>query len=152
MGKCPNKWFKEAALVQNFPTIIPVVAAALLDDQGRVLLQKRGPGRAHAGLWEFPGGKVEPAESLGQALIREIREELGIVLDPTLLEPLGFASEAGQPYVILLYTCRSWGGKAACLDDQEIGWFDAGALERLELVPLDIPLAARVREVLETAK
>lgn len=152
MAEYPNKWFKETARVPNFPTIIPVVAAALLDDQGRVLLQKRGPGRAHAGLWEFPGGKVEPAETLGQALIREIQEELGIVLDPTSLEPLGFASDAEQPYVILLYTCRSWGGEAACLDAQEIGWFDAGALEKLELVPLDIPLAARVCEVLNCAK
>lgn len=138
--------------MQNSPTIIPVVAVALFDDSGRVLLQKRSPGRAHDGLWEFPGGKVEPRESLSQALIREVREELDIELDPASIEPLCFAAQADQPYVILLYTCRSWSGTLACLDAQDLDWFEAEALANLALVPLDIPLAARVSEVLKGTK
>jgi 8-oxo-dGTP diphosphatase len=138
--------------LKEFPTIVPVVAAALLDELGRVLMQQRRVGRAHGGLWEFPGGKVEPGESLAAALLREIAEELGIALDPLALEPLSFAAGPGDPHVVLLYTCRAWTGEPCCLDAAAIGWFNAAELATLPLVPLDVALAQRVCIVLEAHK
>jgi 8-oxo-dGTP diphosphatase len=134
--------------LKGIPTIIPVVAAALIDDSGRVLLQQRPVGRNHAGLWEFPGGKVEAGESLETALLREIAEELGIALDPAWLEPLCFASTAGNPHVVLLYTCRAWVGQPQCLDAAALGWFGVSEIAALPLLPLDVPLARALRRVL----
>jgi len=134
--------------LKDFPTIVPVVAVALCDSAGRVLLQQRRPGRAHAGLWEFPGGKVEPGESLEQALLREIVEELAITLDLAALAPLSFASAPGNEHVVLLYTCTSWQGEAQCLDAAALGWFTAAELGALPLVPLDVPLARALEAVL----
>ena len=135
--------------MKEFPTIIPVVAAALLSDSGRVLLQQRQACRGHGGLWEFPGGKVEPGESLDLALRREIAEELGIVLDPAGLEPLSFAARPGDPHVVLLYTCRAWTGELQCLDAAALGWFTGAELAALPLVPLDVPLARALRALLK---
>ncbi len=136
--------------MKEFPTIVPVVAVALLDDSGLVLLQQRRSDRAHGGLWEFPGGKVEPDETLDLALLREISEELGIALDWQALEPLSFAVMPGEPHVVLLYTCRNWAGEPQCLDAAEIGWFSAAQLVSLPLVPLDVRLAQHVCAVLES--
>ncbi len=136
--------------MKEFPTIVPVVAVALLDDSGRVLLQQRRVGRAHGGLWEFPGGKVEAGESLDLALRREIAEELGVTLDPAALRPLNFAAQPDEAHVVLLYTCRAWAGELQCLDADAIGWFSAAELASLPLVPLDIALARDVRAVLES--
>lgn len=122
------------------PTVIPVVAVALLRRDGRVLMQQRPFGKAHGGLWEFPGGKVDAGESLDSALIREIEEELGIVLDAGALTPLTFAAIAGEAVVILLYTCREWQGEPQCLEGEAIGWFTMAELDELEMPPLDVPL------------
>jgi 8-oxo-dGTP diphosphatase len=132
-------------------TLIPVVAAALLDQNGRVLLQRRHLDGSHGGRWEFPGGKVIVGESPEMALVREIFEELGIGIDPASLTPLAFASDPAQPplprepYVILLYTCRKWQGDPQCLAGEAIDWFEAEALADLArqaeaMPPLDIPL------------
>ena len=137
--------------MQKNPTWIPVVAAALIDDQGRVLLHRRRQGKMHGGLWEFPGGKVEPGESCESALLREIAEELAIELDPAALTPLSFAAEPAGPIVILLYTCRRWHGQPQCLDGEALSWFAADALSALAMPPLDVPLAIVVRELLEKA-
>jgi 8-oxo-dGTP diphosphatase len=134
--------------VKEFPTIVPVVAVALLSDSGRVLLQQRQGGRSHGGLWEFPGGKVEAGESLDLALRREIAEELGITLETAALEPLSFAAKPGDPHVVLLYTCRIWTGDPQCLDAAALGWFSSAELAALPLVPLDVPLARALRAVL----
>lgn len=129
------------------PTLIPVVAAALIDSAGRVLMQRRQKAAMHGGLWEFPGGKVKPQESAEQALIREIAEELGVTLDPGDLMPAGFASDPSlppaprDPHVILLYTVRKWRGAVQCLVGEEIGWFAPGQLPSLAMPPLDVPLA-----------
>ena len=126
------------------PTVL-VVAVALQDPQGRVLMQRRAVGRQHAGLWEFPGGKVEPGESLPTALAREIAEELGLELDPAVLEPVGFAADtgaAGVPLLILLYRAGSWAGTPRCLDAADLGWFALADLPGLAMPPLDYPLAA----------
>ena len=126
------------------PTVL-VVAVALQDPQGRVLMQRRAAGRQHAGLWEFPGGKVEAGESLPTALVREIAEELGLELDPAVLEPVGFAADAeaaGVPLLILLYRASRWTGTPRCLDAAELGWFALVDLPGLDMPPLDYPLAA----------
>jgi 8-oxo-dGTP diphosphatase len=138
--------------LQEILTLIPVVALALVAENGTILLQQRRRGGEHGGLWEFPGGKVKAAESPESALVREIREELGIALDPADLAPLTFASDPAQPpaprepYVILLYTCRKWAGAPQCLEGEAIGWFTRDALAKLagvagQMPPLDIPLA-----------
>jgi 8-oxo-dGTP diphosphatase len=137
--------------VKKIPTIIPVVAAALLGLDGRVLMQQRRHGAEHGGLWEFPGGKVEPGETLEESLRREIREELGIELVAKALQPLSFAATPTQPYVILLYTCREWRGTPACLDGETIGWFTPEEVLALAMPPLDVPLAEALLEMAKRA-
>jgi 8-oxo-dGTP diphosphatase len=139
--------FKGANSLQNFSTPLLVVAVAILDDEGRVLMQRRRFGRVHGGLWEFPGGKLEPGESPESAALREIDEELAICLEPTALEALTFASgpampaAAGPGLVILLYSCRTWQGEAQCRDAEEIRWVAPAELGGLAMPPLDYPLA-----------
>jgi 8-oxo-dGTP diphosphatase len=138
-------------MMQKIPTLIPVVAAALIRADGQVLMQRRKRAKAHGGLWEFPGGKVEMGESPEAALVREIGEELGLALNAEALEPLTFASDPAQPplprqpHVILLYICRSWTGEPLCLDGEEIGWFPVDALSGLDMPPLDYPLARALK-------
>ncbi|MGH6785774.1 MAG: (deoxy)nucleoside triphosphate pyrophosphohydrolase [Novosphingobium sp.] len=133
--------------------MIPVVAAALIGSDGAVLLQKRSTG-AHAGLWEFPGGKVEPHEAPEDALCREIAEELGIALDRANLVPLAFASDpsepasAREPYVIMLYLCRKWHGEPAALEEAAVAWFELSALAELPMPPLDRPLVAALQRAI----
>lgn len=130
--------------VKEFPTIVPVVAAALIGADGQVLMQRRRLGAEHGGLWEFPGGKVEAGESLTESLCREVSEELGIAVEPDSLQPLSFSASEAQPHVILLYTCRTWSGDPVCLDGEEIGWFAPTELSHLAMPPLDVPLARRL--------
>lgn len=131
----------------RIPTIVPVVAVALIAPDGRVLMQQRKAAAMFGGLWEFPGGKVEAGESPESALLREIDEELGIALDPAALRPLMFASDPvlppapRQPHVILLYTCRRWQGEPRCLDADALAWVAPDALMALAMPPLDVPLA-----------
>ena len=133
--------------MQNFSTAMVVVAVALVDRDRRVLMQKRHRDSMHGGLWEFPGGKIEPGESPESAIIREITEELGIVLSEDDLHPLSFASGTttgagdSRPLVILLYTCTRWSGKPQCLEGEAIAWCGANYLAALEMPPLDYPLA-----------
>lgn len=147
-----KKRFMTGTELQKIPTIIPVVALALIDAQGRVLMQQRRIGGAHGGLWEFPGGKVEPGESLVSALVREILEELGVAVDPATLTPLNFAASPGDPYVVLLYTCLNWAGEPQCLEGEAIGWFRDDELAGLVMPPLDVPLAEAIRELINKRK
>ena len=130
-----------------------VVAAALIDPGGtQVLIQRRAERAHHGGLWEFPGGKIESGEGPEAALVRELHEELGIVVDPAALAPVSFASDgAGDrrdgtgsvlTHIILLYACRSWSGEAAGLDGAATRWVAAAELGAQAMPPLDIPLAA----------
>jgi 8-oxo-dGTP diphosphatase len=127
--------------VQNNPTTIPVVAAALIAPDGLILLHQRKLGGAMGGLWEFPGGKVEEGESPDLALVRELEEELGIAVAADDLDYLAQASEPGNPHVILLYTCRRWRGEPVCLAGEGIAWVAPQDLLAHEMPPLDIPLA-----------
>ncbi len=119
-----------------------VVAAALVDDGGRVLLQQRRPGRAMAGLWEFPGGKVESDELPEAALARELEEELGINVDVAALAPACFASAplGDCRMILLLYLCRSWTGQPRPLDASALRWLRPGEMHGLAMPPADLPL------------
>jgi 8-oxo-dGTP diphosphatase len=123
-----------------------VVAAALIDAQGRVLLQRRAPGRAMAGLWEFPGGKVEQGELPEAALVRELAEELGIGTDEGALAPACFASApvGGRHMILLLYSCRSWRGEPRPLDASALKWLTPADMDPAEMPPADRPLIVRL--------
>ena len=127
-----------------------VVACALVDVDGRVLIAKRPLGRSLAGLWEFPGGKVEGGETPEAALIRELSEELSIEVKPACLAPFTFASHAYETFHLLmpLYICRKWGGEVEPREGQEIAWVRAGRLSEYEMPPADIPLLAMLRDLL----
>lgn len=119
---------------------IHVVAAALVDGDGHVLLAQRPEGKALAGLWEFPGGKLEPGESPEAALARELDEELGITAGP--LVPFTFVSFAYPDFhlVMLLYWCRAWEGEPHGRDGQALRWERPGAMAALPMPPADVPL------------
>lgn len=123
------------------PTML-VVAAALVGPNGRVLLQQRAPGRSMAGLWEFPGGKVEEGETPEAALVRELAEELGVVVDPAALEAACFASAPlGERHMILLlYVCRAWVGEPRALDATALKWARFSEMRDLPMPPADAPL------------
>ena len=129
-------------------TWITVVAGALQRDDGRWLMHCRPTGKHHAGLWEFPGGKVEPSEMPVESLIRELREELGITCHPATCQPAAFAEtpakSEGLAIVILLYTVTGWDGVPTALEGGSIGWFTPPEVRALDKPPLDIALAARV--------
>lgn len=115
-----------------------VAAAALLDGNGRCLMQQRPHGKQHGGLWEFPGGKVEPGEDPAGALIRELGEELAITVAAAALEPVGFATDA--PVTMLLYRCRAWIGDATPLAASALRWATFAELAALPMPPVDRPL------------
>ena len=119
-----------------------VVAAALVDADGRVLLQQRPPGRAMAGLWEFPGGKVEEGEVPEAALIRELDEELGIQTHASCLAPAAFASEplGDRHLLLLLYICRKWQGLAQPHHATALQWVRPAQMYALDMPPADLPL------------
>jgi 8-oxo-dGTP diphosphatase len=127
-----------------------VVAAALVDGGGRVLLQQRAPGRAMQGLWEFPGGKVEEGERPEAALVRELREELGIGVDEAALVPAAFASadNGGRHMLLLLYLCSSWRGTPEALDATGLQWALPSAMHALAMPPADVPLVAALERIL----
>ena len=119
-----------------------VAAAALVDADGRVLVQRRPAGKPMAGLWEFPGGKVEPGEAPEAALIRELAEELGIDVESACLAPAAFASEPlGERHLLLLlYVCRKWRGMPEARHAEALQWLRPVALHRLAMPPADKPL------------
>ena len=125
-----------------------VVAVALLDKDGRILLSKRPEGKKLAGLWEFPGGKVDPGETPERALIRELQEELGIDTRASCLAPIGFASHAYEDFHLLmpLYVCRVWQGTPQGREGQELAWVRPQRLGDYPMPPADIPLIAQLRD------
>lgn len=121
-----------------------VVAAALVDSDARILLQKRRKGAEHGGLWEFPGGKVEPGEHPQMALVRELEEELSIAVAESALMPMGFAMTpfgAEQQVLLLLYRCDSWSGAVCNRDADALAWVHPSEFVKFEMPPLDIDLA-----------
>ncbi len=128
--------------------VVLVVAVALVDIDGRVLISRRPDGKAMAGLWEFPGGKVRDGETPEAALIREMREELAIDTAESCLAPLSFASHAYEDFHLLmpLYVCRKWKGTVRALEGQALKWVRPNALPDYPMPPADEPLVAILRD------
>jgi 8-oxo-dGTP diphosphatase len=126
----------------GFMKLTLVVAVALIDQDDRILLAQRPEGKQLAGLWEFPGGKVEPGERPEETLIRELREELGIEVKEPCLAPLTFASHAYDDFHLLmpLYACRRWEGFVQPLENQGLKWVKARELRNYPMPPADEPL------------
>jgi 8-oxo-dGTP diphosphatase len=125
-----------------------VSAVALIDSDGRVLLTQRPEGKSLAGLWEFPGGKVEPGETPEAALIRELREELGIETHASCLAPLTFASHSYPDFHLLmpLFACRKWDGIPHGAEGQALAWVRPAALRDYPMPPADLPLIPILRD------
>ena len=127
-----------------------VVACALVDPDQRVLITQRPPGKALAGLWEFPGGKLEPGERPETTLIRELHEEIGITVSEACLAPLSFASHAYEDFHLLmpLYVCRRWEGIVVAREGQNLAWVRANRLRDYEMPPADLPLIPHLIDLL----
>lgn len=137
-----------AAIGAESVPVVLVVAVALVDVDGRVLLTQRPPGKAMAGLWEFPGGKVHEGETPEAALIRELKEELDIDVAEACLAPLTFASHRYERFHLLmpLYVCRRWNGKMMAREGQALAWVRPARLENYAMPPADKPLVAVLRD------
>ena len=133
------------------PTKIVLVAAcALVDADGRVLIAQRPDSKPMAGLWEFPGGKVDNGERPEETLIRELREELGITVSEACLAPLAFASHSYPDFHLLmpLYVCRRWEGQVAATEGQKLAWVKPNRLRKYEMPPADVPLISHLMALL----
>lgn len=141
--------FSKVPLVTSRPLVL-VAAAALVDVDNRVLIAERPAGKSMAGLWEFPGGKVQPGETPEKALIRELFEELNIDVCEECLAPLTFASHAYPDFHLLmpLYLCRNWDGVIAPREGQRIKWVRAMRLADHPMPPADLPLIPMLRDLL----
>jgi 8-oxo-dGTP diphosphatase len=130
--------------------LVLVAACALVDADGRVLIAERPAGRSMAGLWEFPGGKVEAGETPEASLIRELKEELGIVVKDACLAPLTFASHAYPDFHLLmpLYVCRRWDGTVQAQEGQRLAWVRPNKLRDYPMPPADLPLISHLTTLL----
>ena len=130
--------------------IVLVAACALVDADGRVLLAQRPDGKSMAGLWEFPGGKIEHGERPEETLIRELKEELGIQVSEDCLAPLTFASYSYPDFHLLmpLYVCRRWDGMIVPSEGQRISWVKPNRLRDYDMPPADIPLISHLMALL----
>ena len=132
------------------PPLLLVVAAALVDSDGRVLLARRPEGKAMAGLWEFPGGKVDEGEAPEAAIIRELKEELDIDVTESCLAPFAFASHTYEDFHLLmpLFVCRVWERQVRAREGQELKWVRPARMRELAMPPADEPLVALLRDLL----
>ena len=130
--------------------VVLVAACALIDIDGRVLIAQRPEGKSMAGLWEFPGGKVDPGERPEDALIRELKEELGIVVQEACLAPLTFASHSYEDFHLLmpLYVCRRWEGMVTARESQKLAWVRPNRLREYPMPPADVPLISHLTTLL----
>ncbi len=138
---------KSETPAKNLKSVL-VAAVILVDHDRRILLAQRPEGKALAGLWEFPGGKVEENETPEVALCRELQEELGIKTAPSCLAPLTFASHSYDSFHLLMpvYICRVWEGTPKPLEDQKLAWVRSENIEEYDMPPADIPLIPFIKE------
>ena len=132
------------------PRVTLVVACALIDPDGRVLLAQRSPGKVMGGLWEFPGGKVDSGETPEEALVRELHEELGITVREACLAPFAFASHTYPEFHLLmpLYVCRRWDGIPRPLEHAALKWVRPKDMGSYPMPPADLPLIPMLRDLL----
>ena len=130
--------------------VVLVAACALIDADGRVLIAQRPAGKPMAGLWEFPGGKVMPDERPEDALIRELKEELGVIVKEACLAPLTFASHSYEDFHLMmpLYVCRRWEGTVAPHEGQKLAWVRPNRLKEYPMPPADVPLISHLTTLL----
>lgn len=149
MSICEQALQDEKPVAPDLPVVL-VAAAALVDLQGRVLVAQRPEGKSMAGLWEFPGGKVEPGETPEFTLMRELEEELGIETRPCCFHPIGFASHSYESFHLLmpLFVSRHWKGKPQALEHAALAWVRPVDLGDYEMPAADIPLIAALRDLL----
>ena len=149
MTNCSEALDKPKPPAPDIPVVL-VAAVALVDADGRILLAQRPAGKPMAGLWEFPGGKVEPGELPEFALMRELEEELGIETRPTCFFPIGFASHSYEKFHLLmpLFVCRTWRGVIEPLEGQALKWVRLNELHDYPMPAADIPLVAAIRQML----
>ncbi|HEY1709701.1 MAG TPA: (deoxy)nucleoside triphosphate pyrophosphohydrolase [Rhizomicrobium sp.] len=135
------------------PKIVLVAACALVDADGRVLIAQRPPGKDMEGLWEFPGGKIEPGERPEDTVIRELAEELSIVVKEACLAPLTFASHSYTNFHLLmpLYICRRWDGQVAAREHKALKWVRPQVLRDYPMPPADLPIIPVLRDLLGNA-
>lgn len=149
MNMCAEALKKPKPQTKNLPLVL-VVAVALVDRDGRILLAQRPEGKSMAGLWEFPGGKVNEGEAPEFALMRELEEELGIETRPTCYSPVAFASHSYETFHLLmpLFICRSWKGNPQPLEHSALKWVKPSDLHEYPMPAADIPLVAQLRQML----
>jgi len=130
--------------------LLLVAACALVDVDGRMLLAQRPADKSMAGLWEFPGGKIEDGERPEETLIRELKEELGIIVSEACLAPLAFASHSYPDFHLLmpLYVCRRWEGMVTAKEGQQLAWVKPNKLRDYEMPPADVPLVSHLMTLL----
>ena len=130
--------------------LVLVAACALIDADGRVLLAQRPEGKTMAGMWEFPGGKVEAGERPEETLIRELKEELDIDVKEACLAPFAFASHSYEDFHLLmpLYLCRRWDGVVAPREGQQLNWVRPREMGKYSMPPADMPLVSQLRDLL----
>ena len=151
MSKADSPGNPDRAEIADAPRpIVLVSAVALVDADGRVLLARRPAGKSMAGLWEFPGGKIEAGETPEAALIRELDEELGIDTAESCLAPLSFASHAYDNFhlLMLVYVCRKWNGTPRQLEGNELAWVRPARLRDYAMPPADLPLIPVLQDLL----
>ena len=152
LARCSARAYR--ALVTNIEQMTRqrrlIVAAAMVRADQKLLIQRRPEGKPLAGLWEFPGGKIEADEGLAAGLVRELQEELGINVQEGDLEPFAFASVAGEKddLILMLYLIRQWQGEPQALIADELCWCSADQLTEFDMPPADEPLVTRLRQVL----
>lgn len=127
-----------------------VVACALINEYGKVLINERPVGKDYAGYWEFPGGKVDEGETPEEAIIRELKEEINIDVSGSCLAPLSFTEKQYDNYyvVVLLYVCRRWNGHIMPMERQELAWVNPKEIDNFNLLPADKSFFASLRELI----
>ncbi len=150
MSNCFEPVSRETSQPGSALKVVWVSAVALIDRDGRVLLAQRPLGKRMAGLWEFPGGKIEAGESPELALVRELKEELGIDTSISCLAPLTFASHAYEDFHLMmpLYACRVWQGHVTAKEGQSFAWVYPGEFDKYPMPPADIPLIPVLKDLL----